>query len=163
MPKNVCILDIPNSGSVSVVIERKKIASCRLKVFPSQIIKFSVPSETSSRWIVRYLQNKKNWIAEKLEIYDKTKGYEATEVINHGTSIRMLGEDMIFSIYKSEKNWFLPNTALFLSACQTHQPDRKLNFSLNHGGGSRPFRYTVKSLMPFIRLSKNTVLQNQNC
>ena len=103
MQLEVCILDIPGAGTVSIVIERKKISSCRLKISPSQKVKFSVPAETSSEWIVRYLHNKKDWIAEKLEGFAKTKGYEATEIIRQGISIRMLGQDMIFSIFRSEK------------------------------------------------------------
>jgi len=102
MQYEICILDMPNSGSVSVIIDRKKISSCRLKIFPSQKIKLSVPIETSSNWIDRYLQNKKNWITEKLENFAKTKNYDVTNVIQHGTSIRMLGQDMIFSICRSE-------------------------------------------------------------
>ena len=103
MRQEVCILDIPGTGTVSIAIERKKMSSCRLKISPSQEVKFSVPSETSSEWIVRYLQNKKDWIAKKLENFAKTKGYEATETIRQGISIRMLGQDMIFSIYRSKK------------------------------------------------------------
>jgi predicted metal-dependent hydrolase len=103
MQHEICVMDIQGAGTVSVVIERKKMSSCRLKIFPSREIKFSVPAETSSEWITRYLQSKKDWITEKLENFAKTKGYEATEVIRHGTSIRMLGQDMVFSIYRSEK------------------------------------------------------------
>jgi predicted metal-dependent hydrolase len=92
------ILILENGGTLSVVIERKNISSCRLKVFPSQKIKFSVPTETSSEWIVRYLQSKKDWISNKLDEFRKTRGYEATEEIRHGMSIRMLGQDMILSV-----------------------------------------------------------------
>jgi predicted metal-dependent hydrolase len=101
MPQEVCIL----GTAITVVIERKNISTCRLKVFPSQKIKFSVPLETSSEWIVRYLQSKKDWISQKLENFKKTKGYEATEEICHGMSIRMLGQDMLFSVHKAEKRF----------------------------------------------------------
>jgi predicted metal-dependent hydrolase len=103
MRQEVCTLDIPEAGIVSIVIERKKISSCRLKIFPSQEIKFSVPRETSSEWIAVYLQSKKNWITEKLINFSKTSGYDATDVIRHGMSVRMLGQDMIFSIFQSKK------------------------------------------------------------
>ena len=103
MRREICILDIPKTGNVTVNIERKNISSCRLKLFPSQKIKLSVPNETPSGWIENYLKNKKDWIIKKLENFEKTKGYEATVVINNGISIRLLGQDMIFSIYKSEK------------------------------------------------------------
>ncbi|MDR0313324.1 MAG: M48 family metallopeptidase [Treponema sp.] len=103
MRQEVCTLDIPKAGIVSIVIERKKISSCRLKIYPSQKIKFSVPRKTSSKWIARYLQSKKDWITEKLEEFSKTSSYEATNFIRHGISVRMLGQDMTFSIFQSEK------------------------------------------------------------
>jgi predicted metal-dependent hydrolase len=102
MPQEVCILT-GGTAVISVVIERKNISTCRLKVFPSHTVKFSVPMDTSSEWIVRYLQNKKDWIIKKLDDFKKTKGYEATDEIHHGMSIRMLGLDMLFSIKQTEK------------------------------------------------------------
>jgi predicted metal-dependent hydrolase len=96
---------------VAVIIERKRISACRLKVFPAESspfvnssgqVKFSVPLETSSEWIARYLQSKKDWIVEKLEAFKKTGSYGAGEIRN-GMSIRMLGEDMIFSLHRAEK------------------------------------------------------------
>jgi predicted metal-dependent hydrolase len=71
MPDEVYILENSSAG-ISVTIERKNITSCRLKVFPSQRVKFSVPIATSSEWIVRYLQSKKDWISKKLEEFKKT-------------------------------------------------------------------------------------------
>jgi len=103
MRQEIHLLELLNIGSIRIVIERKKVSSCRLKVYPSQKIKLSVPSETSSEWIDNFLKNKKNWIKEKLEVFTKTKGYETTSIIHHGMSIRMLGRDMIFYIKKSEK------------------------------------------------------------
>ena len=102
MPQEVCILEIHNSGTFSIVIERKKISSCRLKIFPSQEMKISVPFETTSEWIAGYLESRKDWITKKLESFVKTKGYDATDIIGHGMSIRILGQDMVFSIYRSE-------------------------------------------------------------
>ena len=103
MPQEVCVLETHKGGTFSILIERKKMSSCRLKVFPSQEIKISVPCETTSEWITEYLESRKSWITEKLESFAKTKGYDATEIISHGMSIRILGHDMIFSIYRSEK------------------------------------------------------------
>ena len=103
MEQEIYYLDILKKCTVPIIIERKKMSSCRLRIFPSQTMKFSVPENTSSEWIARYLQNKKNWIMEKLEDFAKTKGYEATDVIQHGSSIRMLGRDIVFSVHKSEE------------------------------------------------------------
>ena len=103
MCQETYLLELLNIGSLPIVIERKKVSSCRLKVYPSQKIKLSVPSETSSEWIDNFLQNKKDWITKKLEVFTKTKGYETTNIIHNGMSIRMLGRDMIFYIKKSIK------------------------------------------------------------
>ena len=103
MKQDIYYLNISKKSAVPIIIERKKMLSCRLKIFPSQTIKFSVPENTSSEWITRYLLDKKNWITEKLEGFEKTKGYEATDAIQHGSSIRMLGRDMVFLINKSEE------------------------------------------------------------
>ena len=104
MQQEEYILEMPKTRSISIVVERKTITSCRLKISPSQRIKLSVPVGTSSDWIIHYLQNKKDWIIKTLENFEKTRGYEATGIIHHGMSIRMLGQDMVFSIYQSEKN-----------------------------------------------------------
>ena len=103
MNQEVCILEIPKAGTYSVTIERKKMSSCRLKIFPSQEIKISVSYGTSSEWIRGYLERKKDWITEKLISFAKTRGYEATKNIGNGMSIRMLGQDMVFSLCRSEK------------------------------------------------------------
>jgi predicted metal-dependent hydrolase len=95
----------------AVVIERKKTSACRLKVFPPEggpfanrpgQVTFSVPPETSSEWIVRYLQSKKDWILQKLAAFKKTGPCGGGE-IRSGMSVRMLGEDMLFSLHTAEK------------------------------------------------------------
>ncbi|GHV11479.1 hydrolase [Spirochaetia bacterium] len=86
---------------ILIKIERKKMTTCRLKVFPDQKVKFSVPLQTTSEWIVQYLENKKDWIFNKLDFFKKTKGYAATNTIQNGMSIQMLGQDMIFDVYEA--------------------------------------------------------------
>jgi predicted metal-dependent hydrolase len=112
MPVEVYVLE-DAQRPVAVIIERKNITSCRLKVFPSEDglfenppgqVKFSVPLETSSEWIVRYLQSKKDWIQQKLESFKKTGSIGAIGEIRNGMSLRMLGEDMIFSLHQAEKS-----------------------------------------------------------
>ncbi|MCL2043914.1 MAG: M48 family metallopeptidase [Treponema sp.] len=103
MRQETCVMEIPGYGTVSVIIKRKKIASCRLKIFPSAQITFSVPHDALPEWITRYLHSKQDWIAKKLQHFAQTKNHDAAAVINNGMSVRMLGQDMVFSIYRSER------------------------------------------------------------
>lgn len=89
--------------SICIVIERKKIKTCRLKIFPDKIVKFSVPESTPTSWIENYINSKTSWISEKLLRFEQTKGYAATTQIRNGFSISYLGEDLIFSITESDK------------------------------------------------------------
>ncbi|WP_066684532.1 M48 family metallopeptidase [Christensenella intestinihominis] len=98
--------DVPLSKlniTVSVLVERKKMKTCRLKVFPDKTIKFSVPENTPKLWIEQYLTSKKQWISTKIQNFEQTKGYAATDEIRSGISIRYLGEDLIFSVFQSDK------------------------------------------------------------
>lgn len=88
--------------TVPVIIERKKMKTCRLKVFPDKTIKFSVPKNTSKSWIEQYLNSKHQWLSKKIKIFETTKGYAATHEIRNGISIRYLGEDLIFTVKQSK-------------------------------------------------------------
>ena len=89
--------------SIPVLIERKSIKTCRLKVFPDKTVKLSVPNSTPNEWIAQYLDNKSQWISSKIGKFEQTKGYAATTEIRNGMSIQYLGEDLIFSVSKSKK------------------------------------------------------------
>lgn len=47
MDFQVVVRDIP----LPVLVEKKKMKQVRLKVFPSGVIKLSVPSDTPDEWI----------------------------------------------------------------------------------------------------------------
>jgi predicted metal-dependent hydrolase len=89
--------------SIPIIIERKEMKTCRLKVFPDKTVKFSVPLQTPTEWIEKYLDSKDEWITGKLQMFEQTKGYAATTEIRNGGSIRFLGEDLIFSVSVSKK------------------------------------------------------------
>jgi predicted metal-dependent hydrolase len=99
---NVFLLDL--NTKMPVVIERKKMKTCRLKVFPDKTVKFSVPNSTPQEWISEYLDSKTEWLSRKLKAFEQTKGYAATGEIRSGISIRYLGEDLIFTISHGKKN-----------------------------------------------------------
>ena len=78
--------------------------NCRLKVYPNQTVTLSVPNTVSNEWICSFLNEKSKWIESKLERFSSTEGYASTNEIRNGFSIKMLGEDLIFSVAVSEKN-----------------------------------------------------------
>lgn len=96
---------LPSSKkTVFVEIERKQMKTCRLKVFPDLTIKLSAPKSAPSEWIREFLIEKSGWIEVKLERFKKTTGYAATTDIRNGMSIKLLGEDLLFSVAYSNKN-----------------------------------------------------------
>lgn len=98
------ILMLPGlKANIAVIVERKSIKTCRLRVFPNKTVKFSVPKGTPTDWIEKYLDSKSLWISEKIQNFEQTKGYAATTEIRNGISIRFLGEDLIFSVSESKK------------------------------------------------------------
>ncbi|MGI5879870.1 MAG: M48 family metallopeptidase [Syntrophomonadaceae bacterium] len=90
--------------TIPVLIERKKMKTCRLKVFPDKTVKFSVPESTPQIWIEKYLDSKNQWLSKKIQVFEQTKGYAATDEIRSGISIRYLGEDLIFVVSQSNRN-----------------------------------------------------------
>lgn len=98
-------ISLPSSKRLAYVeIERKQMKTCRLKVFPDQTIKISTPKSAPIEWIKDFLEEKSGWIEAKLDRFSKTKGYAATIEIRNGMSIKLLGEDLIFSVTHSDKN-----------------------------------------------------------
>lgn len=111
--------------SVPVIIERKNMKTCRLKVFPDKTVKFSVPKATPFEWIANYLDSKSQWISGKLHGFEQTKGYAATTEIRNGVSIRYLGEDLIFSVSVSKKSLvFKQGKTLHVSALDINDQDK---------------------------------------
>lgn len=86
------------------MIDRKNMKTCRLKVFPDLSVSLSAPSTVSVEWICGFLNDKSKWIEYKLERFSSTSGYASTNEIRNGFSIKMLGEDLIFSVAYNTKN-----------------------------------------------------------
>ena len=122
------LISLPQSGEdIVVVIERKLMKTCRLKVFPTKEVKISVPSQTTEDWIKQYLNSKSEWIEKKLEAFKRTSGYAATSIIKNGMSITMLGQNLIFSVRKSEKEYvYLENNILHMCILDLHDTERIL-------------------------------------
>ena len=96
-------LRLSSGEEISVEIDRKNMETCRLKVYPDQTVVLSLPQNVSDLWAAGFVRQKASWIEEKLELYKKTVGYAATTAIKNGYSIRMLGEEMLFSVAYSDK------------------------------------------------------------
>lgn len=88
---------------LSVGIDRKPMKTCRLKIYPDKSVIIAVPQTAPMDWIQSFLIQKSNWIEKKIEKFTKTTGYAATTEIRNGQSIKMLGEDLIFSVSASKK------------------------------------------------------------
>ena len=117
-------ITLPSSGKrVSVRVERKKMKTSRLKVYPDQTIVLSLPQTAPDEWAESFLKEKINWIDTKIESFKKTVGYAATTEIRNGYSIRMLGEDMVFVITKCDEN-HVYSEGKIIHIC-TNQPENQ--------------------------------------
>lgn len=97
-------ITLPESkDSATVYLDRKKMKTCRLKVYPDQKIMLSLPHSVPVEWAESFLIEKSKWIELKLESFKKTIGYAATTEIKSGYSIKLLGEDMIFIVSECSK------------------------------------------------------------
>ena len=70
---------LPESkSSVTVELDRKKMKTCRLKVYPEQKVVLSLPRHVSDEWAKSFLTEKSKWIELKLQSFKRTVGYAAT-------------------------------------------------------------------------------------
>lgn len=117
-------ITLPSTGAiVTVQLDRKKMKTCRLKVYPAQEVVLSLPSSVPVEWAEAFLNEKSNWIELKLQAFQKTVGYAATDEIRNGYSIKMFGEDMIFAVSKCNKD-HVYNEGKIIHIC-IQQPDNQ--------------------------------------
>lgn len=97
-------ITLPESKDrVMIYLDRKKMKTCRLKVYPDQRIVLSLPASVPTEWAESFLTEKSSWIELKIQSFKKTVGYAATTEIRNGYSIKLLGDDMIFVLTQCEK------------------------------------------------------------
>lgn len=89
---------------IPITVERKKIKNIRLKVYPESVVKISSPYSVTDEFLMEFVSRRKKWITDKLEKFSQTKGYAATTAVKNGMSIKMLGEDLIFSVRRCDKS-----------------------------------------------------------
>ena len=95
---------LPSGKPCSVLIERKKMKTCRLKVYPDESVTLSLPGNADNEWAMQFLLEKSAWIEKKLEGFKQTAGYAATGEIRNGYSITMYGNDLVFSVVQGDKD-----------------------------------------------------------
>lgn len=99
------IITLPVSGNrVPVELERKKMKTCRLRVYPEQTVRLSIPVRVSTKWAEAFLREKSGWIEAKLEFFQKTAGAAAEREIRDGASVKLLGEDMTVAVSECKKD-----------------------------------------------------------
>ena len=86
-----------------VSVSFKKMKQVRLKVFPSNEIKLSVPIGTPDDWITDYILSKSAWIEEKLDLFVQTKAIEKEEHFISGGSSRILGQQLTVLVHSAAK------------------------------------------------------------
>ena len=56
-------ITLPSTGTiVTVQLDRKKMKTCRLKVYPAQKVVLSLPQSVPVEWAETFLNEKSSWI-----------------------------------------------------------------------------------------------------
>lgn len=99
------IITLPLSGKeIPVELVRKRMKTCRLKVYPEQTVRLSIPMKVSTAWAETFLREKSGWIEAKLEQFQSASDHAAANEIRDGGSIKLLGEDMALLVLEGERN-----------------------------------------------------------
>lgn len=89
--------------SYTVEVSRKKMKRVRLKLFPSMEIKLSVPLGTPDEWISDFLSQKRKWIEEKADLFQRTKAIEKEEHVKSGVATRILGRQLTVQVISAKR------------------------------------------------------------
>ena len=84
------------NGSIKkaeVNIFYKPIKNVHLKVFRDLKVNLSVPLDVPDDWIVKFLEERKDWISKQLDKYQQSKGYNNLSSFKSGSSTQYLGKD----------------------------------------------------------------------
>ena len=116
---------------VQVIIERKKMKTYRLKVYPDGTVKISVPKRTSSKWVFQYIESKREWIFGKLHEFEQKRKDAAVIEMRNGASIRFFGEHLILFIYENSKqSVYKDGYALYINTpCATDEEKIRKQFT----------------------------------
>ena len=88
-------------GTLPVEVTEKAVKNVRLRVFPSQEIRLTVPIQTSEEFINSFLRTKTAWINRHLEQFKDTEAIEKEDSIRTGMSTRILGRQLVIKVAAS--------------------------------------------------------------
>lgn len=88
-----------------VTIFYKPIKNVHLKVFRDLRVNLSLPLDVPDEWIVKFLEERKDWISKQLDKYQKSKGYNNLSSFKSGSSTQYLGKDRRIIKELSPKNY----------------------------------------------------------
>ena len=118
-------------NSLPVTVSFKEMKAVRLKVFPTRIIKLSVPLDTPETWISEYLTNKTPWIEKKMELFAQTRAIEKEEHFISGSTTRILGQQLMIQVRESPKKFIIQeDSVLFVFTPETDQ--QKIDAQINN-------------------------------
>lgn len=117
---------LPASGkTIEVQLQRKRMKTCRLKVYPEQKVTLSLPFAVPRAWAESFLLAKGSWIEAKLLAFQSMLGLEASPEIKDGCSVRFLGEDMTLSVTSSKRDHvYLEGKTIHLCSRTPDNPER---------------------------------------
>lgn len=85
------------------LIERKKTSTIKYKVYPDLTIKVIVPESMPFNDIQFRVNNRKTWIRQQIEFYNKNK-IDVVSQYKSGTTIKYLGKQYRLKIIQNEMN-----------------------------------------------------------
>ena len=135
-----------------VKVSHKKMKQVRLKVFPSEEIRLSVPLDTPEAWIEDYLRDKTPWIEEKLDLFVQTKAIEKEEHFSSGTSTRILGRQLMVQVVQSNKKQIVAEDGI-LKVLTFETDQQRIDSQVNNWwqqSSRRYFQEVVEQLYPII-------------
>ena len=135
-----------------VKVSQKKMKQVRLKVFPSEEIRLSVPLDTPEKWIEDYLRDKTPWIEEKLDLFVQTKAIEKEEHFSSGTSTRILGRQLMVQVVQSNKKQVIDEDGI-LKVLTFETDQQRIDSQVNNWwqqSSRRYFQEVVEQLYPII-------------
>ncbi len=88
-------------GTLPVEVTEKAVKNVRLRVFPSQEIRLTVPIQTSEEFINSFLRTKTAWINRHLIQFKDTEAIEKEDSIRTGMSTRILGRQLVIKVAAS--------------------------------------------------------------
>lgn len=91
-------------NNIKILIEKKEIKNCHLKVYRDLTVKCSFPESASDEYIEKFLSARIDWINRQLDKYKEALGTGNLDCIRNGSSFQMLGRDYRIFIKQAKRN-----------------------------------------------------------